>query len=261
MRLVRIFSALGALALAALPAHATAFTDGEFVTWSQVAWGGDPFCEPGDPTDCNISGVLENEFNSMFAPSGLLEVGIPGAAGFSMIFDGPDPIIAYLPASGTPGVLIADLLDPVTTSAGGLGGEVVTATLNILFSDAGLLAHPPGVPFGDLVLENLESLIGVGPEIAELDGSSVRQVLADANPLLGGAASPFTPTDMFILLNEIDMSFNGGPVGDFATEHLAFPSGAPTVPEPSTWAMLLIGFAGLSFIGRRAVRRTKAVAV
>lgn len=32
------------------------------------------------------------------------------------------------------------------------------------------------------------------------------------------------------------------------------------IPEPSTWAMLLIGFAGLGFAGRRSSRRTAAAA-
>ena len=95
---------------------------------SQGAWGDDP--APG-----NISFLLENEFDSLFAPSnGLMEVGIPGAAGFSLIFDSAAAVITYLPANGTPGVLTADLLDPVVhTASGGLGGEVVAATLNILF--------------------------------------------------------------------------------------------------------------------------------
>jgi hypothetical protein len=250
MRLVKILVALAPLALNALPARATTFTDGEFVTWSQGVWGDDP--SPG-----NISFSLEQNFDSLFAPSGLLEVGIPGPSGFSLLFDGPDPIITYLPASGTPAPLTADLLDPVTSASGGLGGEVVAATLNVIFSDDDLLAHPAGVPFGNLVLENLGSLAGVGPEIAELDDMSVRQALADANPLLGGAASPFTPLDMFILLNDVDMSFNGGPVSTFAMEHLAFPATAP-VPEPSTWAMLLIGFAGLGFVRYRASRSSGA---
>jgi len=153
---VRELLALSALSLPlALPAHATTFTDGEFLTWSQVAWGGDPFC---DPTVCNISGILENDFNSLFAPSDLLEVGVPGAGGFSMIFDSADAIIAYLPASGAPGPLTANLLDPVHTASGALGGEVLTATLNVTFSEDGLLAHPSGASFGDLVLQNLGSL-------------------------------------------------------------------------------------------------------
>jgi PEP-CTERM motif len=250
----------------ALPAHATTFTTGEFVTWSQVAWGGDPFCEPSNPSVCNISGLLENDFNSLFAPSDLLELGVPGAGGFSMIFDSADSIIGYLPAGGSPGALIADLLDPVHTASGALGGEVLTATLNVTFSEDGLLAHPTGVPFGDLLLQNLDSLPGdpsfgngVGPEIAELDGMSVRDVLADANALLGGAASPFTPQDLFVVLNDIDMSFNGGPVSGFAAQYLALPEGS-TVPEPSTWAMLLIGFAGLGIAGWRSSRGSKRAA-
>jgi len=238
----------------ALPAHATTFTDGEFVTWSQVAWGDDPFCSP---TVCNISGMLENDFNSLFAPSDLLEVGVAGAGGFSMIFDSADAIIAYLPASGVPGLLTADLDDPVSTASGSLGGEVLAATLNVTFSADDLLAHPSGVPFGDLVLQDLESLPGVGPEIAELDGRSVDEVLADANAVLGGAASPFTAEDMFRLLNYIDMSFNGGPASDFAVEYLALPaSTVPAAPEPSTWTMLLVGFFGLGLAGRRVSRRS-----
>jgi hypothetical protein len=32
------------------------------------------------------------------------------------------------------------------------------------------------------------------------------------------------------------------------------------VPEPSTWGMMLLGFAGLGFVGFRASRRTAAAA-
>jgi hypothetical protein len=252
MRLVRTLAALTALTVAPLCARATTFVPGEFVTWSQVAWGGDP--APG-----NISFSLEENFDSLFAPSGLLEMGIPGPTGFSMIFDGPDPIIKYLPASGTPGPLTADLLDPVDTASGVLGGEVVTATLNVTFSDNDLLAHSPGIPFGDLVFQNLDlfnALEGpdVGPEITELDGMSVREALSDANLVLGGGASPFTPVDMFELLNFTSRAFNGDGVEENADMFLALPSTAPTVPEPSTWAMLLLGFAGFGFIRYRASR-------
>jgi hypothetical protein len=37
-------------------------------------------------------------------------------------------------------------------------------------------------------------------------------------------------------------------------------SGTSVVPEPSTWAMMALGFAGLAFAGCRA-RRTPAVAI
>jgi PEP-CTERM motif len=255
MRLLRTLTAFAGLSLCPLSAHATTFVPGEFITWSQVEWGGDP--EPG-----TISFSLEQNFNSLFAPSDLLKVGISNAPGFSIIFDSADAIINYLPSGGSPGALTATLLDPVTTASGALGGEVVTAALNIAFSDAGLLAHPAGVPFGDLLLENLDALVGnpiyggvFGPEIAELDGMSVREFFSDAEFVLGGGGSPLTPEETFRLLNYIDMSFNGGPVSTFATEFLALPYTAPTAPEPSTWAMLLIGFAGLGFAGWRTSRR------
>jgi hypothetical protein len=35
-------------------------------------------------------------------------------------------------------------------------------------------------------------------------------------------------------------------------------NGAPTVPEPATWTMMLLGFAGLGFAGYRGSRRTTA---
>jgi hypothetical protein len=262
MRFVTTLAALAALALAPLPAHATTFTDSEFVTWSQGAWGGDPAC---NSFGCNISAILEMNFDSVFAPfGGLLQVGIPSPAGFSLIFDSPDSIITYLPAEGDSGVLTVSLLDPVTSASGTLGGEVVTGELNVIFSEDGLLAHPTGVPFGDLVLQNLDSLVGTpifggvfGPEIASLDGVPVHELLSEANLLLGGATSQLTPEEMFVILNDVDMSFNGGPVSTFAMEHLAFPpSTTPGVPEPSTWALLLIGFASLGFVGYRASRRT-----
>jgi hypothetical protein len=34
----------------------------------------------------------------------------------------------------------------------------------------------------------------------------------------------------------------------------------PAVPEPSTWAMMLIGFAGLGYAGCRASRKSAALA-
>jgi PEP-CTERM motif len=47
--------------------------------------------------------------------------------------------------------------------------------------------------------------------------------------------------------------------GDFlvSTESL---TGTAAVPEPSTWAMMLIGFAGLGYASRRASRKSAAVA-
>ncbi len=57
----------------------------------------------------------------------------------------------YLPASGPPGALNADLLNPVSSSSGEFGGEVVALRINVDFSAAGI-TQGPGGPFGALTL-------------------------------------------------------------------------------------------------------------
>jgi hypothetical protein len=48
-----------------------------------------------------------------------------------------------------------------------------------------------------------------------------------------------------------------GDQGLFNNQHLFT---TQTVPEPSTWAMMLIGFAGLGFAGYRSAKAKTAVA-
>ncbi len=54
-----------------------------------------------------------------------------------------------------------------------------------------------------------------------------------------------------------------GIIGLFTTQDLpevTLVSSLTTVPEPSTWAMLLLGFAGLGFAGHRTSRKAVAIA-
>jgi hypothetical protein len=169
------------------------------------------------------------------------------------------------------------LSDPRSAPGGILGADAVALTLNVDFSDANLLAHPAGVTFGDLVFQNLDSLVGqsvtlpdgdfglsfvLGADVALLDGFSVRDVLTEADLKLSSEksfASQFDPADLDYILFLADTAFNEGLL-NLGAQYLAFPpsagdGGAPAVPEPSTWAMLLIGFAGLSLAGWRASRR------
>ncbi|MGA8446654.1 MAG: PEP-CTERM sorting domain-containing protein [Roseiarcus sp.] len=258
------------LAPLALPARASTFTPGQFVTHSQEEYG--TFARIGEPYDPPVAMLLEDNFNTLYAPfEDLLQVGIPGPAGFSMIFDSADAVIAYLPAGGDPGPLTADLLDPVTSASGFFGGEVVAATLNVDLSNAGLLAHPASVTFGDLVFQDLEDLVGspfvtgIDSNIADLDGTPVHEVLSEANLALGGLAGQVSAADLATALYVANYAFQDGllPSATFVngdvfvpSSYLTFPaSTTPAAPEPSTWAMLLIGFAGLGFAGWRSSRR------
>ncbi len=50
---------------------------------------------------------------------------------------------------------------------------------------------------------------------------------------------------------------------DFVIDDISFVgAGAPppTIPEPSTWVLMLLGFAGLGLAGRRCSRQSGAVA-
>jgi hypothetical protein len=260
---IKTLAALAPLLLAALPAHATTFTVGEFVTYTLFEYGS---MSGSNPTAATL---LENNFSSVFAPSGSLQVGVPSPGGFSMTFDSAAAVLAYLPsdpndADAAP--LTADLLDPLFSPSNSLGAEVVAATLNVAFSEAGLLAHPTGVTFGDLVFQNLESLINFSSDgkMGEFDGLSVREVLSDADQALGGGPSPFFLPDLATALDvAADLFDDGGAGADGdASSFLRFPSltSAPPVPEPSTWAMMLIGFAGLWFVRSHATGRRRPLA-
>src|SRR5580704_3186624 len=73
----------------------------DLVTFSQDEWG-------ETPASTNVGTLLEDNFDNVFAPENdQMEIGIPGVAGFSIIFDNPDDLITYLPANGTAAALTA----------------------------------------------------------------------------------------------------------------------------------------------------------
>jgi PEP-CTERM motif len=273
VRFARTLATLGILSAAAAPSRAATFTAGEFVTYDQSDFGTSSRFGLYNP---QAAALLENNFDTVYAPfEDLLQVGIPGPAGYSIIFDSPDAVLAYLPAGGSPGPLTADLLDPISSASGYFGGEVVDTTLNVDFSNAGLLAHPAGVTFGDLVFQNLGALVGtpfvtgIDSDIAELDGLPIHEVLSEANLALGGYPSTISAADFAAALYVADDAFKDGllPVDTFVNGDVFVPSSylvapnttAPAAPEPSTWAMLALGFAGLAFARYRISGKGRAV--
>ena len=125
-------------------------------------------------------------------------------------------------------VTAADLLlsAPISAEVTGIAGtgEFGGGVIQTFFTSAG-----PGNPFPVIVLGFLTpSLVGYG-------GGPLASV---AMPQ-GGAASDY------IAAADVD--------------GVGLTSGTLTVPEPSTWAMMLLGFAGLGFAGyRRPARQALA---
>ena len=68
------------------------------------------------------------------------------------------------------------------------------------------------------------------------------------DPIIGGEGGPSW--------ENLSYTIGGPPI-----RYLASGVATPIVPEPATWAMMLLGCAGLSFAGYRAQRRTAAGAV
>jgi hypothetical protein len=58
-----------------------------------------------------------------------------------------------------------------------------------------------------------------------------------------------------------DATENPPDPGGSVTEFSVSPLVTPSVPEPSTWALMLLGFAGLGFAGYRKVRKSRAVSI
>jgi PEP-CTERM motif len=53
-----------------------------------------------------------------------------------------------------------------------------------------------------------------------------------------------------------DGGFDGGGSSGATIDSITLPSVAAAVPEPSTWAMMMLGFAGLGFLSYRRTRRS-----
>jgi hypothetical protein len=200
---------------------------GEFVSYSQESWGGDP-AVPGSAAQ-----LLQTRFDFVY-PFGFVEVGIPGTSGYSMIYTLAASVLEYLPASGGNAPLNRDDLDPTSSSSGSLGGYVLALQLDVEFADAGYLSGSSGIPLADLVLANMESY-GFS-NYAALNGLSVRQFLGIANNRLGGRSGEYTLDDIAIVTNQLALAFEGGQPSEFAQNHLRM------VPEPAGSALSLLAF-------------------
>ena len=177
--------------------QAVAWGDGDFVTYTPADW---------------LRGILSH-FGAIYFPvGGVIEVGLPGTVGFSIQFSHAGAVTTYLPALGPAAPLNFDLADPTSTSSGFFGGEVVALKLNIDFSDAGHLPGAAGIPFGDLTLCGLAT--------PSLNGTAVRGFLGLANAVLGDGSVTYTAGELSTLAREINASFSGGIVSQFAQDHL-----------------------------------------
>src|SRR2546422_298420 len=105
---------------------------------------------------------------------------VGSTSGFTMAFTDATSVQTYLPAIGPFAPLNGSVLNPISTSSRGFGGETLALELNVDFSDAGFLPGTSGIRFGDLILANFST-------VPAFNGLTVRQFLDDENTCLGTA--------------------------------------------------------------------------
>jgi hypothetical protein len=177
----------------------------EGCTYTQGGWG-------SAPAGNNPGTKLKNNFAAVF-PTGI-EIGIPGAGGFSLKFTTAKAVENFLPAGGTPDDLAADATNPLTTAAGVFAGQVLALKINVAMSAAGKI---PFGPIGDLELCNFGG---------SLDGKSISDVLADAEFVLGGGAlgpDYASISDLNNLVTLLNQGFDNCVATEGALDHLCEP--------------------------------------
>jgi len=201
--------------------------DGDVITWSQNSWG-------YTPTSTNAAGLLLANFDTIYPFFGFFEVGTAGAAGFSMQFFNAPSLHTYLPATGVPGALNADLFNPTSSSSGVFGGQVAALQLNVDFNDANILVGAAATRFGDLLLSGFTSLPFTS--LPPPNGMSVRQYLAAVNTALGGGTALYPIVTLSSLTFDLDLAFQGGTPTTFAQDHLILPtSSVPARDMAAPW--------------------------
>jgi hypothetical protein len=208
------------------------------VTYNQAEWG----------VQTNPAGMLVNDyFDPVYASaSGVFEVGNT-TSGYYIVFTNAVDVIDYLPASGLPGPLNGNLLNPTTSPAGQFGGEVTALALNLDFSNAGLLPNSSGLLFGNLVLTGF-----TGSE-SSLNGMTVDQFFGLSQAALAGQSTSIGIPDMEDLTANVNAAFDNGQPDTFAQDHLVAPGSSAAMPEPSALMLLAIGIFTVALVTKRHV--------
>jgi len=158
-----------------------------YLTYSQGGWG-----NSGAPGQ-----FLAAHFTQVY-PSGVTIGGVK-----TLKFTSANAINAFLPAGGSPAVLTSSAVNPTSSSAGNFAAQLLAMRLAVDYSAAG----KSKVGLGELVMLS-------GP----FAGSTVNQILAVANAVIGGQTSAL-PSGMSIstlsgILESLNMNHHEGTVNN-----------------------------------------------
>ncbi|MFH1170464.1 MAG: hypothetical protein V1704_02805 [Candidatus Vogelbacteria bacterium] len=165
--------------------------DNRFQTFTQGGWGAVARGNnPGVYRDANFASAF---------PDGAV-IGLSDS-NFSATFTDALAVQNFLPSGATPMPFTQDHINPITTEAGVLAGQVLALTLNVGFD----LFDSNFAPSAD----NLKDYI-IHDDALSCDGMTAQEVLDEANTILGGLSSPLTPAQINECATWINEKFNGG---------------------------------------------------
>jgi len=188
--------------------------NGDLTSYDQFGWD----------TNATASTLLTNNFTNVYGGGSLFIGGDP----YFLAFTSGSAILDYMISTGAAGPLTSNREDPTDTASGTFGGDVLALQLDVDFADAGKLSAGSGLKFGDLTICGLTSDPQDHKSVAALNGTSVRDLLAIDNALLGGGSSGgFTAGDILGLddvtgeaAGGVSGAFEGGTPSTFAQAHL-----------------------------------------
>ena len=156
-------------------------------TFTMGGWGSDcPRSQAGRPGSTQPGCVRDHYFDEVF-PDGVM-IGDTAGAGYGAVWTSPAAVAAFLPDGATPGVLTEDLLNPTSTPAGVLGGQVLALKLNRGFSCAGIFddlgVTTAGTCYGELMIP---------ADCGAFAGLTVDEFLAVADQVIAGDPDALEP--------------------------------------------------------------------
>jgi hypothetical protein len=226
-------------------------------------WGSTGFSpHSGNPADAlvkfNNDGTVNTIYSNIPVTNGLWTNPVNGhllGAGCSGIIDidvsGATPTFRVVTSADSDGVTVSPdgktVYDTRVARYDIATGTLVYGPFSVPAPD-GMGVISGGALNGDIVVNSNEGSVYL------LDAKGNATIIAD-----GGSRGDYTSpdrTDGSLLLTQTDsiwrLSIKGGTIGGGP--------GGPSVPEPSTWAMMLLGFVGLGWLGYRGPRSRSASA-
>jgi len=199
-----------------------------------------------------------------------------GGAGYGGPFNGAGTVYNAIITSGATeqcanGGACVELISTPQTYGSGVDGLTASANSGVkVWDDTSPNFGGLGVGTGDTVGSDNDD---------QIDGSNILTLVFNSSVTLKGVATLFDPahapfggnplTDSFLLngnvvsfanannnlLNLTGTTFTFQENGSNAQFYVSGLSFTPGVPEPSTWAMMLLGFVGLGFAFRQSRRK------